>query len=136
VETPRYPLQVTIEEIDGAVVCRLVGELDANTAPQLREAVGAFIGTRRLVVDAGGVPFIDSAGLGALIGLVRRVRDGGGVVAVATQRDAVRRLLGVAGFERIAPLTATIAEATEAISRAAARATPVAVDAAPAPLPL
>jgi anti-sigma B factor antagonist len=115
------PLQISIESVDGTIVCHLTGELDASTASFLREAAGSFAAAARVVVDAGGVPFIDSAGLGALIGLVRRVRDAGGAVAVTTQREPVRRLLGVAGFDRIAPLTATIAEATAAVAKVAVR---------------
>jgi anti-sigma B factor antagonist len=119
------PLEVTIEITAGALVCRLTGELDARTAPHLRAAVADLAAAPRVVVDLGGVPFIDSAGLGALIGLIRRVRDAGGIVAVTLGREPVRRLLRVAGLDRVAPLTASIDEAIAEITRVADR-TPVA----------
>ena len=77
------------------------------------------------MIDLGGVPFIDSSGLGALIGLIRRVRESGGVVAVTLGREPVRKLLQVAGLDRVAPLTASVGEAIVEITRVAKQRSPV-----------
>ena len=49
-------------------------ELDAKSAPELRDAVASLFasGVRHLVIDMGPVTFIDSSGLGALIALTKR----------------------------------------------------------------
>jgi anti-sigma B factor antagonist len=74
--------------------------------------------TPRLLIDLGGVPFVDSAGLGALIGGIRRVRELGGDVAVACPRPTLTRLLHTTGFDRIVTVTETVAEAAQALSDA------------------
>jgi len=108
-------LEIHIEEGDGYTVCRPVGELDAYTVGQFREALGDLASNGRLVIDLSDVPFMDSAGLGALIGGIRRARESGGDVAVACSRPTLTRLLHTTGFDRIVPVTETIPEAVAAL---------------------
>lgn len=58
-----------IERLNGAVVVRLVGELDLYNAPEVRTALLEVCAEQpeRLVVDLGGVDFVDSTALGVLI---------------------------------------------------------------------
>ena len=97
---------------DEYVVCRPVGELDAYTVGQFREALGRA-GRHRPASSSTcrDVPFMDSAGLGALIGGIRRAREAGGDVAVACSRPTLTRLLHTTGFDRIVPVTDTLDEA-------------------------
>lgn len=41
------------------VVCRAIGELDAFTVRQLREALAELASSHRLVIDLSGVTFVD-----------------------------------------------------------------------------
>jgi anti-sigma B factor antagonist len=97
-------------------VCRPVGELDAFTVSQFRQALAEAASSRRLVIDMSGVPFVDSAGLGALIGGIRRVRDLGGDVAVACNRPTLVRLLRTTGFDRIVTVVETVEEAAASLA--------------------
>ena len=56
-----------IEVVDGVI--RLSGDLDAHTAPRLDDVVRELLesGADRIVVDMGGVEFVDSSGLRSLI---------------------------------------------------------------------
>jgi anti-sigma B factor antagonist len=85
--------------------------LDAFTVTQFRQALAELASSSRLVIDLGGVPFVDSAGLGALIGGIRRVRELGGEVTVACPRPALARLLHTTGFDRIVSVVASADEA-------------------------
>ena len=107
--------EVQVEVAEDHTVCRAVGELDAYTVGEFREALNGVDETARLVVDLNGVPFMDSAGLGALIGGIRRVRDGGGAIAVLCDRPAITRLLHTTGFDRIVPMVETMAAVLEAL---------------------
>ena len=109
-------LEIHVDERDRYSVCRPVGELDAFTVGQFREALSELTGVQALLIDLGGVPFLDSAGLGALIGGVRRAREAGGDVAVYGARPAVARLLHTTGFDRIVTVTDTVAEAAESLT--------------------
>jgi anti-sigma B factor antagonist len=58
-----------VERRNGAVVIRLVGELDLYNAPQVRVALLELCSEQpeRLVVDLSEVDFVDSTALGVLI---------------------------------------------------------------------
>jgi anti-anti-sigma factor len=100
---------------DGVTISRPVGELDAFNSTQFRTAMEPVTAAPRLVIDLGGVPFVDSAGLAVLIGAARRVHEQGGKVAVACPRPALAKLLDQTGFSRTVPVTATVDEAIKAL---------------------
>ncbi len=101
-------MHVEVDILDGCIVCRPVGTIDAYTAPRLREAMAVLAPAPNLVVDLSAVSFIDSAGLTVLVAGIRRVRERGGAVAVASARNHVRRVLETVGFERVAPMRTTV----------------------------
>ncbi len=102
---------------DGYTICRPVGELDAFTVSQFRQALAEIASSPRLIIDMSGVPFVDSAGLGALIGGIRRAREMGGNVVVVCNRASLVRTLRTTGFDRIVAMTETIDEAKDAFSK-------------------
>lgn len=108
-------LDITVDRTEDLTICRPVGELDAFTVGQFRESLTELGGGGRLLIDLSGVPFLDSAGLGALIGGVRRAREAGGDVAVFGARPAVGRLLHTTGFDRVASVSDSEAEAALAL---------------------
>jgi anti-sigma B factor antagonist len=105
------------ETPEGFTVCRPVGELDAFTVSQFRQALAEMATGRRLVIDMSGIPFVDSAGLGALIGAIRRTRELGGDVAVACSRPTLVRLLRTTGFDRIVTVAETVEEAAASLAK-------------------
>ena len=109
-------LEISVENTDDYLVCRPVGELDAFTVGQFRDALAEMSGATRMLIDLSGVPFLDSAGLGALIGGVRRSRESGGDVAVFGARPAVARLLHTTGFDRVASVSDNEASAASALA--------------------
>lgn len=96
-------------------MCRPVGELDAFTVSQFRQALAQLATSPRLLIDMSAVPFVDSAGLGALIGGIRRARELGGDVAVSCGRPTLTRLLHTTGFDRIVTVAGTLEEAAAAL---------------------
>ena len=108
-------LEIQVDHADAYSVCRPVGELDAYTVGEFREALSGLASTPRLLIDLSEVPFMDSAGLGALIGGIRRAREAGGDVAVACSRPTLTRLLHTTGFDRIVSVTETVGTAAEAL---------------------
>lgn len=108
-------LEIEVEELGTHTLCRPIGELDAYTVATFRAALGELSSQPRVVIDLSEVPFMDSAGLGALIGGIRRARENGGDVAVACSRPTLTRLLHTTGFDRIVPVTETLAGAIEVL---------------------
>ncbi len=109
-------LEIQVEPAEGYTICRPIGELDAFTVSQFRQALADLASAERLLIDMSGVPFVDSAGLGALIGGIRRARELGGDVAVACNRPTLTRLLRTTGFDRIVTVSETVDEAATALT--------------------
>jgi anti-sigma B factor antagonist len=92
--------------IDGkTAVCELHGELEACSAPQLRQVMAALTPFQHAVVDLHGVTFLDSAGLGVLVAGLRQVRTSGGDALLCNARPVVRRVLHLAGLDRIVTMS-------------------------------
>jgi anti-sigma B factor antagonist len=109
-------LSIEFDQSDSSLtICRPVGELDAFTVSQFRQALAEVASSTRLLIDMSGVPFVDSAGLGALIGGIRRARELGGEVAVACNRPTLIRLLRTTGFDRIVTVAESVEEAAAAL---------------------
>lgn len=108
-------LEIELQNQDNYTVCRPIGELDAYTVSEFREALGELATKPQVVIDLSSVPFMDSAGLGALIGGIRRAREQGGDVAVACSRPTLTRLLHTTGFDRIVPVVETLDAAVLAL---------------------
>jgi anti-sigma B factor antagonist len=108
-------LEINVENAGDYTICRPVGELDAYTVGDFRDALSDLSNTPRLLIDLSEVPFMDSAGLGALIGGIRRTREADGEVSVACSRPTLTRLLHTTGFDRIVPVTETVEQAADAL---------------------
>ncbi len=104
-------MHVRVEITDRSAVCRPVGALDSDAAPQFREAMALMASVPRLVIDLSDVPFMDSAALSALVAGIRRVRDEGGDVAVCSSRRHISRVLEMVGLDRVVAIAGTVDEA-------------------------
>ena len=110
-------MQVRPEMGSGYAVCRPVGALDASITLHLGEAMALMTSVPRLVIDLSEVSSVDFAALGALVGGILRVRDAGGAVAICSSQPHVRGVLRTTGFDRVAPLVETLADAQASLDR-------------------
>lgn len=110
-------LEIRVDRAEGADFVQLCpeGELDAYSVAQFREAFAELGDESRLIVNLGGVQFMDSAGLGALIGGIRKVRENEGAIAVFCDRANITRLLHTTGFDRIVPVSEELPAAVAAL---------------------
>ncbi|PWJ51134.1 anti-sigma B factor antagonist [Quadrisphaera granulorum] len=108
----RRPLDVDLhrnDENDEVEVLHLIGDLDLQSAPELRGwssellAEPADGGERAtvVVVDLTDVPFVDSTGVGALLSVRREVRARGGELVLAGPSPELRHLLGSLGLPAV-----------------------------------
>jgi anti-sigma B factor antagonist len=110
-------LQIEMQPEHGRVtVLAPRGRLDMASAPAFREQVKQLIesGTIRLVVDLGGVSFVDSSGLGAVIGGLKVARQAGGNLRVARANQQVLLVLDLTSLNRVLPPYTTVEEAVAA----------------------
>ncbi|MEO7982379.1 MAG: STAS domain-containing protein, partial [Sporichthyaceae bacterium] len=92
-------------------VVAVVGELDAATAPVLRDAVLGLLnrGVDDLVLDLRGVTFVDSTGVGSLLRIHHRQGLVGGTVHFVADQPSVLRVLEVMQLTRRLHVTPSVA---------------------------
>jgi anti-sigma B factor antagonist len=99
------------ESRDGALIVRLVGELDLYNAEDLRAALKEAIAAAptRVVIDLAGVEFVDSTALGVLI--EARSKLPANTLRLAAPQLETRRTLQISGLDRHLGVHDTVDEA-------------------------
>ncbi len=106
-ETGMMQSVATIENLDGIHVVTVHGEIDAFTAPSLRDVLHHLITgehARLVVADLTAVTFLDSSGLGAILGALRRLREQEGRLLIVQPETAARRIFELTGLDSVLEL--------------------------------
>jgi len=98
---------------NGRLIARLNGKLSLETVSAFLQETRA-IDADKLVLDMGGVSFLDSAGVGALVQLFVHRRGQSKTLALAALTPQGKAVLQVAGLTRLLPHFATVEEASVA----------------------
>jgi anti-sigma B factor antagonist len=99
-------LGIDVSDRDGVCVVTVDGEVDVYTSPGLKSRLAELIddGCEKLIVDLGGVGFMDSSGLGALVSGLRRVKEKEGAMAVVGLREPIHKVFRITGFDKAFPV--------------------------------
>ena len=92
-------------------VIEVAGEIDIDTAPQLREVVVEVTdaGADRLVFDLSGVTFVDSIGLGVFVLARKKMLLRRGTVDIVASTRRVVAIFRIAGLDELFRLRPTLA---------------------------
>jgi anti-sigma B factor antagonist len=104
---PEGDLVINTAHTSDGVLITVSGDLDADTAPQLRwqlDQLGSEPGV--VALDMTNVPFCDSVGLACLVEVIQRGAD---LRLVGSSR--VLKLLTLAGIDHTVRLASSVAEA-------------------------
>jgi anti-sigma B factor antagonist len=89
----------------GCTVVTLAGDIDIQTAPELRERLAELAdGDLTLVLDLSAVDFLDSSGLGALVGAANALQQAGGSLRLACPRPHVQKVFRISRVAEIIPI--------------------------------
>jgi anti-anti-sigma factor len=102
---PEEPFRCEITPERDAVRVRPVGELDLDTAPVLDAQVRELRdnGFRRLILDLGGLVFIDSSGLHLILHYDAEARRDGFALELVPGNRAVQLVFEVSGVAEWLP---------------------------------
>ena len=97
-------------------VLQITGELDAYTAPILRDRMRDLtaVGVVNVIADLRQVEFLDSTGLGVLIGGLKRFREHGGSLAPVAGQPRILKIFQITGLTTVFPPRPTVADAIDA----------------------
>lgn len=96
------PLSITSEPGGDNALLRLVGEIDLSSAHLMVDRIDEAIlgGASTVVLDFGGVTFVNSTGLGALVAATKRLRADGGDLVLRQFRGIPASALATTGLDR------------------------------------
>src|SRR6201995_6081823 len=92
----------------------LVGEADVTNSDALREVLDAEVAKqpRTLIIDLSGLRFMDSSALHVILRANRAMDRQGGVVALASPRDPVAKMLRLTAADQLIPVYQSVGEAS------------------------
>lgn len=96
-------LSIRHDEVDGRLVVAIAGDLDLGSAPALESALADLAPFGRpVVIDLGGVEFIDSSGMRSLLAVNEMVLGAvGSAVTLAGGTPATKRLIELTGIDQV-----------------------------------
>lgn len=108
-------MQINETKLGDFTQIELVGELDANSAPELEERLTALIegGTHRLVIECSQLEYISSAGLRTFLMAAKLINGADGKLGVTGMQELVRDVFNMAALEDMFEFFATPAEAVQ-----------------------
>ena len=100
-------MAVTLEVTNEEITAYLSGEIDHHSAVELRRRIDESVlsGTpERLMLDFGGVTFMDSSGIGLIMGRYRLMQESGGRLLVRQVPRPLRKVMKVSGLDKLGVL--------------------------------
>ena len=97
-------MKVDITADEQCIYAKIQGEIDHHNAKAIREEIDAHIQrlqSPKVVLDFSAVTFMDSSGIGLVMGRYRLVNAYGGKVEVAGTSSSIRRVMKMAGLEKL-----------------------------------
>ena len=92
------------EQIGGALVVKLYGEIDQHCVSEIRDDIDRQIAIRNinsLIVDLGGVEFMDSSGIGMIMGRYKNMVSRGGKMMLVRPQPQVDKVLELSGIKKL-----------------------------------
>lgn len=110
-------MEILEQAVDGALLVRLVGRLDSNTAAALEEMLPQRVQSEpAIVVDLGGVPYVSSAGLRVLLKSAKAAKAAGARLVLASLSADVFEVFEISGFTAIFTIHPTAEEGVAALA--------------------
>src|SRR3954469_14619772 len=96
------PFEVSCSETEPNARLELRGELDMSSAPVLARKLDSVAGQhpKEILLDLGGLSFMDVTGLRTILDAARRARRDGGAVVIANPMPHIVRLLELTAIDQ------------------------------------
>lgn len=100
----KKPEGVAVKKENGKMIASVFGDIDHHSAREIRLRIDSEFAegnVTSLVLDLSGVKFMDSSGLGLILGRFSKASAAGASFGVINPSESVRRVLDIAGAERL-----------------------------------
>lgn len=94
---------VRIDDKNGITVCRIDGEIDINTSPDIKKSFDKLIAnkTPKIVINLSKVTYVDSSGLATLVEILKNMRTYGGRMRLANMSVKIKSLFEITKLEKL-----------------------------------
>ncbi|PFO07998.1 anti-anti sigma factor [Bacillus sp. AFS076308] len=101
-------LSIDVHQKNEEVSVMLAGEIDAFTAPNLREELLPLAEGENttMTINLKDVSYLDSTGLGVFVGLFKKLKENGGELRLIELSDRLKRLFEITGLGNIMNISA------------------------------
>ncbi len=105
-------MPVTLKNKNNVLYAFLKGEIDHHTVPELRESIDSAIifneAPQLVVLDFGGITFMDSSGVGLVMGRYRLASSKGKKLRVDNLSERDYKIMKMSGIEKLAEINKRI----------------------------
>jgi len=103
-------LSVNVQEDSNVKVLEVSGEIDAYTAPELKETLMPLMreSGNEIEVDLENVQYMDSTGLGVFVSALKASKESGSHYTLKNVQDRVFRIFEITGLSEIIEIKAAI----------------------------
>jgi len=103
-------LTIQKSEENGKSILSLSGEIDAYTAPELKEAILPLTSKsgNQVEIDLKDVNYMDSTGLGVFVSALKSSKENNSTLQLVHLKDRVQRLFKITGLDGIIDINDTI----------------------------
>jgi anti-sigma B factor antagonist len=100
---PADHVEMKIEVLPNATIVAPFGEIDLARAPSFRMQLSEAQARRptRLIIDLGGVPYMDSSGVATLVEAMQIARRSGGKLVLCSMQAKVRSIFEIARLDMV-----------------------------------
>lgn len=102
-------LSIDVATTDNQTVLTVKGEIDAYTAPLLKEKLlpSTAKEAEKIVVDLNDVTYMDSTGLGVFISALKSTKEHGSTLTLVNLQERVHRLFKITSLDSIISIDTT-----------------------------
>lgn len=97
-------MDIQTEYIGNTLIVKMKGEIDQSCSSALRLGIDRKIREnhiKNLVLDFGGVTFMDSSGIGVILGRYKQIKALGGKTIIVRPQPQVDKILELSGIKKI-----------------------------------
>ena len=97
-------MHLKFNKVEDKLIVSLMGELDHHSAEEVRVKIDDRIdrdNIKKVILDFGGVTFMDSSGIGVVIGRHKKMKNRDGRLCIVEINKAVNKVFEISGMYKL-----------------------------------
>ena len=106
-------MNVKTEDKNNVRICYINGEVDINSAPQLKKIFDKVISEKKdkIIINCESVSYVDSSGLATLVEFLKNIRTYGGSLKLAGLSTKIKSLFEMTKLDKLFDISSDNEEA-------------------------